>query len=234
MQCTISAGAGTPTMATLLQVKRRLVGYRADRRHAGLGLTSTAFLLVRIPRPVLRVYWPLVLGLRQAQRGRPTPLDVGAVPWPACGVDSLDGPPPGLPAGISAWSGNGMTGNGGPCVDTRRRVRACLLGRRVPNESSTADGRDGQGALLANGPVHGEQPPVERHARRGTGRQYRESLSTYCPGGTRAASTSVRRRPWKPREISGMPLRTGPMKEMVQRPFMGRDGARRSRRRPFG
>ena len=41
MQCTISAGAGTPTTATLLQVRRRLVGYRADRRHAGLGLTST-------------------------------------------------------------------------------------------------------------------------------------------------------------------------------------------------
>src|SRR5215468_11877421 len=51
-----------------------------------------------------------------------------------CGVDSLDGPPPGLAAGISAWSGNGMTGNGGPCVDNRRRVWACLLGRRVPNE----------------------------------------------------------------------------------------------------
>ena len=76
-------GAGTPTTATLLQVKRRLVGYRADRRHAGLGLTSNPFLLVRIPRPVPRVYWPLVLGLRQAQRGRPTPLDVGAVPWPS-------------------------------------------------------------------------------------------------------------------------------------------------------
>ena len=28
--------------------------------------------------------------------------------------------------------------------------------------------------------------------------------------------------PWKPREISGMPLRTRPMKEMVQRPLMGR------------
>ena len=61
-----------------------------------------------------------------------------------CGVDSLHGPPPGLPAGISAWSGNGMTGSRGTCVDTRRRVRACLLGRRVPNESSMADGRHGQ------------------------------------------------------------------------------------------
>ena len=81
MQCTISAGAGTPTMATLLQVKGRLVGYRADRRHAGLGLTSTLSSW-RVPRPVPRVYWPLVLGLRQAQRVRPTPLDVGAVPWP--------------------------------------------------------------------------------------------------------------------------------------------------------
>src|SRR5215468_7302759 len=47
---------------------------------------------------------------------------------------------------------------------------------------------------------------------------------THCPGGTRAASTSVRRRPWKTREISGMALRTPPMKEMVQRPFMGRVG----------
>src|SRR5215510_2455555 len=36
VQCAISAGAGTPTAATLLKVKRRLVGYRADRRHAGL------------------------------------------------------------------------------------------------------------------------------------------------------------------------------------------------------
>ena len=42
-----------------------------------------SFLLVRVPRPVPRVYWPLVLGLRQAQRGRPTPLDVGAVSWPS-------------------------------------------------------------------------------------------------------------------------------------------------------
>jgi hypothetical protein len=41
-----------------------------------------SFLLVRVPRPVPRVYWPLVLGLRQAQRGRPTALDVGAEPWP--------------------------------------------------------------------------------------------------------------------------------------------------------
>ena len=40
-----------------------------------------SFLLVRVPRPVPRVYWPLVLGLRQAQRGRPTPLDVDAVSW---------------------------------------------------------------------------------------------------------------------------------------------------------
>jgi hypothetical protein len=83
VQCTISAGAGTPTMATLLQVKRRLVGYRADRRHAGQRPHIYSFLLVRVPRPVPRVYWPLVLGLRQAQRGRPTPLDVAAVPWPS-------------------------------------------------------------------------------------------------------------------------------------------------------
>ena len=56
-----------------------------------------SFLLVRVPRRVPRVYWPLVLGLRQAQRGRPTPLDVGAVScrrrsrqfrWSAAGAPS--------------------------------------------------------------------------------------------------------------------------------------------------
>ena len=144
MQCTISAGAGTPTTATLLQVKRRLVGYRADRRHAGLGLTSTSFLLVRIPRPVAEGILAFGIGSEAGPTRASDPTRCRCRALAVCGVDTLDDPPPGLPAGISAWSGNGMTGNGGPCVDTRRRVRACLLGRRIPNESSTADGRDGQ------------------------------------------------------------------------------------------
>jgi hypothetical protein len=134
-------------------------------------------------------YWP-VLRRRRLVRARRYSEQLGRGPtgehsmiwgrhfWSFRTVRALSG-------GLLDGSGNGMTGNGGACVDTCRRVRACLLGRRVPDGSSTADGRDGQGARPANGPVHSEQPPVERHARRGTGRQYRESLSAYCPGGTR-------------------------------------------------
>src|SRR5215467_12077177 len=88
-----------------------------------------------------------------------------------CRAGSLDGPPPGLPAGISARSGNGMTGNGGPCVDTRRRVRACLLGRRVPNEyvrltpaeKTSLSGR-GPGCIDVSASAAVEDAEDQRHA----------------------------------------------------------------------
>jgi hypothetical protein len=103
-----------------------------------------SFLLVRVPRPGAEGLLAFGIGSEAGPTRASGPTRCRCRVLAVRGVDSLDGPLPGLPAGISAWSGNGMTGNGGPCVDTRGRVRACLLRRRVPNESSTADGRDGQ------------------------------------------------------------------------------------------
>src|SRR5262249_38967982 len=118
--------------------------YRTDRQPAGLGLKSTPFPAGENTPPRAEGVLAFGIGSEAGPTRASVPTRCQCRALAVCGVDSLDGPPPGLPAGISAWSGNGMTGNGGPCVDTRRRVRACLLGRRVPSESSTADGRDGQ------------------------------------------------------------------------------------------
>jgi hypothetical protein len=230
VQCTISAGAGTPTMATLLQVKGRLVGYRADRRHTGLGLTSTLPPGESTP-PRAEGLLAFGIGSEAGPTRSSDPTRCRCRALAACGIDSLDGPPPGLPDGISAWSGNELTENGGPCVDTRRRVRACLLGRRVPNESSTADGRDGQEARLANGPVHGEQPPVERHARRGTGRQYRgifvRILSRRDPGCIDVSASAAVEAAGDQRRAVTYPSGEGDGAAALH-------GAPRSRRQPFG
>jgi len=99
-----------------------------------------SFLLVRVPRPGAEGLLAFGIGSEAGPTRASDPTRCRCRVLAVRGVDSFDGPLPGLPAGISAWSGNGMTGNGGPCVDTRGRVRACLLRRRVPNESSTTEG----------------------------------------------------------------------------------------------
>jgi hypothetical protein len=114
-----------------------------------------SFLLVRIPRPVPRVYWPLVLGLRQAQRGHPTPLDAGAVPGRLQSRQST------------------VTVSLGRAVNSFQ-VQKCDW----PTAPSTVNSHRSN-RTLGVGPADS------------TGK----SLSTYCPGGTRAASTSMRRRP---------------------------------------
>ena len=120
----------------------------------------------------------------------------------------------------------------GPChgADAPGVESVAPLARRVAHGSSAMITVPAVTADLAD-PLDDPAPPpptTDAHPHSGVPRGCAALFSRRCQdqhGG---------RRPWKLRElreISGMPLRTRPMKEMAQRPFMG---ARRSRRRPFG